>query len=76
MHNVPTYAELRKALRLVSYDVYGGRRITREMARLNGLPHFFTGSECSNGHVANRLVRNGNCVECLSKNPTRDENND
>ena len=65
MDNVPTYAELRKALRLVSHDEYGNRRITREMARLNGLPHFFTGSECSNGHVANRLVRNGNCVECL-----------
>jgi len=65
MDNVPTYAELRKALRLVSHDVYGNRRITRETARLNGLLHFFTGNECSNGHVANRLVRNGNCVECL-----------
>ena len=65
MDNAPTWKELRKALRLVSHDHWAGRRITREAARLNGLLHFFTGHECSNGHVADRLVSNGMCSDCM-----------
>ena len=64
MDKVPTWDQLRKALRLVSYDHWAGRRITRESARLNGLQHFFSGVECNNGHIAERLVSNGMCVDC------------
>ncbi len=64
MDNAPTWVELRKALRLVSHDVYVNRRITRERARLGGLKYFFTGEECSNQHISDRLVSNGLCVDC------------
>lgn len=39
---------------------------TRAGARSNGDRHYFTGKQCSNGHVAVRLVSNGNCLACKS----------
>jgi hypothetical protein len=61
---VPTWQELHKALRLVSNDSYLEKRITRQRARETGLTRFFTGIECSNGHIADRIVSNGLCIEC------------
>lgn len=73
MDKAPTYSQLREALRLVSYDNWSGKRITRETARLNGLKHFFTGVECNNEHMAERLVSNGICVECARIKMRRDD---
>lgn len=38
--------------------------ITREEAKAAGLKRFFTGEPCKHGHVAERFVSSGGCVEC------------
>jgi hypothetical protein len=39
-------------------------KITRVKARKRGMKRYFTGRQCSKGHVAQRLVSNGGCVKC------------
>jgi hypothetical protein len=39
--------------------------ITRDGARALGLKRFFTGEPCKHGHVVERYVRGGGCVECV-----------
>jgi hypothetical protein len=39
--------------------------ISRAAAKAVGLKRYFTGLPCSNGHIAERHVRQGNCTECL-----------
>lgn len=39
---------------------------TRAEAKARGLPHYFTGKPCVNGHVALRKTK-GACVECLKQ---------
>lgn len=41
--------------------------VTREQAKISGLKKFFTGNPCSKGHVCERLVSNGQCVQCKAK---------
>jgi hypothetical protein len=38
--------------------------ITRTQARKQGLPHYYTGKPCKYGHVAERAVRNCDCMLC------------
>lgn len=38
--------------------------ITRQDAKAQGLTRYFTGRPCAHGHVAERLVSNGACIEC------------
>jgi hypothetical protein len=38
--------------------------ITRRQARDEGLELYFTGKFCRDGHIAQRIVQNGRCVEC------------
>jgi hypothetical protein len=33
-----------------------------------GLTRYFTGKPCKHGHTAERMIRNGACVECLKRN--------
>ncbi|WP_407305335.1 hypothetical protein [Acinetobacter sp.] len=33
-------------------------------AQLKGLTHYFTGAPCKHGHLVNRLVTTGACIEC------------
>ena len=40
------------------------RRISREVAKTQGLKRYFTGHSCSRGHVAERFVADGWCVQC------------
>jgi hypothetical protein len=40
------------------------QRITRRQARDEGLELYFTGKFCRDGHIAQRMVKNGRCVEC------------
>jgi len=42
--------------------------ISKLEASLLGLKHYFTGISCRNGHLANRLVSTGACVECAKIN--------
>jgi 5-methylcytosine-specific restriction endonuclease McrA len=35
-------------------------------ARALGLTHYFTGKACPHGHVANRYVNSGQCVDCIA----------
>lgn len=30
-----------------------------------GLTRYFTGKECSKGHITERMISNGSCIECL-----------
>lgn len=65
---VPTMQEIKDALRLVSDNPSYRMKIGRDNAKERGLKTFFTGTTCINGHVAERLVSNGNCVECYYVN--------
>lgn len=38
--------------------------ISRAEAKEQGLKRFFTGKQCQHGHVAERLICNGLCIEC------------
>jgi 5-methylcytosine-specific restriction endonuclease McrA len=39
--------------------------ITKKAAKAAGLTRYFTGKPCAHGHVAERLVSNGVCNDCL-----------
>jgi hypothetical protein len=41
--------------------------ISRNDAQARGLRKFFTGKPCKNGHIAERYVQNGTCVQCLNR---------
>lgn len=41
--------------------------ITRDAAHLAGKPRFFTGVPCKHGHLSERYVLQGACIECLKK---------
>ena len=38
--------------------------ISRNKAFTSGLKKFFTGKSCSEGHISERYVGNGGCIEC------------
>jgi hypothetical protein len=38
--------------------------ITRTEAKEKGLTHYFTGKPCKHGHISEKTVSGGNCVEC------------
>jgi hypothetical protein len=38
--------------------------ISRDEAKALGLKRFFTGTPCKHGHIAERSVRSGRCLEC------------
>lgn len=40
------------------------RIVSRDDAKAAGLKRYFTGEPCRNGHVAERLVSAGKCVDC------------
>lgn len=52
--------------------------ISRKDAQAAGLKRYFTGEECSNGHVSDRRVGNGECYACakLRLNKWREDNPD
>lgn len=39
--------------------------VSRTEAKRRGLVRYFTGDACTNGHVAERNVREGKCIECI-----------
>ena len=43
-------------------------KITKEEATKKGLVRFFTGSPCIRGHISERRVSSGECVECNLEN--------
>lgn len=45
--------------------------ITARQAFDNGLTRYFTGKECCHGHLAERMISNGSCVECLKARTKR-----
>lgn len=48
--------------------------ITRMEAAQLGLNRFYTGKKCRNGHLSERYVLNGTCVECAIKSAGRQRN--
>ena len=49
----------------------GRRIISREMAIRKGLPRYFTGLPCRNGHVAERTLKKWECVTCKAEHDER-----
>jgi len=45
--------------------------ITARQAFDKGLTRYFTGKECCHGHLAERMISNGCCVECLKARTKR-----
>lgn len=45
--------------------------ISRAEAKALGLPRYFTGHPCKSGHVRERLVSNGVCLDCLREKQKR-----
>ena len=45
-------------------EPYSGPIVSRKEARDKGLKRFFTGEACIRGHIAERTVCDGHCVEC------------
>ena len=41
--------------------------IARKEALAKGLKRFFTGKPCKRGHVVERRVDTGDCIECLNQ---------
>lgn len=41
-------------------------KIDRNQASERGLPRFYTGDPCNQGHICERLVSSGRCVDCLT----------
>lgn len=37
---------------------------TRAQAKRDGDKYYFTGKECHQGHLSERFVSNGSCIEC------------
>jgi hypothetical protein len=46
--------------------------VTRQEAIDAGLPRYFTGEPCKNGHVAARLTLSSACLECKAEYVKRD----
>ena len=42
-------------------------KISAREAFDKGLTRYFTGKECKKGHIAQRMISNGSCVECLKR---------
>lgn len=42
-------------------------RIEHREAKALGLPRYFTGRPCRDGHIAERYTKNGDCMVCLVK---------
>lgn len=40
------------------------RKISRSQAKAAGLKRYFTGQPCPQGHITDRLMINGQCVDC------------
>lgn len=50
-----------------------GSKSIRDTAKENGLATYFTGIPCCNGHIADRLVRNYECIECARESSKSSE---
>jgi len=48
------------------YTPYAGRIVTREQAKAESLPHFFSGEPCIRDHLSQRYVSTGACLACQS----------
>lgn len=47
---------------------FTGPVIKKRDAKAQGLKKYFTGKPCKNGHLSERLVSDGHCIECKSEN--------
>lgn len=48
--------------------------ISREAAYRQGLTRYYLGTPCRGGHIAERYVSNGACVDCLGRRFKRRQN--
>lgn len=49
-------------------------RVARADAVAHGLPRYFTGLPCANGHIAQRNTKNRECISCALERSARDPN--
>lgn len=46
-------------------------QIARALAKERGMTHYFTGVTCRNGHVSERYVNSGHCLQCKNNSFSR-----
>lgn len=71
--NTPDFAyvsdsQQKEAEKVRDRDFSVHKRMTKKMAIESGLTLYFTGKICIRGHVAQRSVANGYCIECRKGN--------
>ena len=49
------------------------KHTTRRDAISAGMKRYFTGKQCISGHIAERLVANGGCLECKRIHPSNSD---
>lgn len=50
------------------YIIGGSMEIIRARSAFEkGLTRYFTGKPCNKGHISQRMISNGSCVECLNR---------
>ena len=62
--NVPTFEEIREALKVPRVHELDVPVISRIEARQKGVTRYFTGTRCKQGHVSERLTSSGSCIAC------------
>ena len=61
---VPTFEEIRQALKIPAVHEFEFPVMSRIEARLKGEKRYFTGNPCKNGHISERNALSGGCLAC------------
>ena len=62
--NVPTFEEIREALKVPKIYELDVPVMSRVEARTKGVTRYFTGTKCKNGHISERNTLSGACIAC------------
>ena len=62
---VPTRLSSNESLQLFVSEEVRAKVVTREQADKQGLKRYFTGLPCKNGHLSERKITSGDCLECI-----------
>lgn len=62
--NVPTFEEIREALKVPRIYELDVPVMSRVEARQKGCIRYFTGTKCKHGHISERNTLSGACIAC------------
>jgi len=61
---VPTFEEIREALKVPRIYELDVPVMSRVEARTKGVTRYFTGTKCKHGHISERNTLSGACIAC------------